>query len=128
VLPVWFEAKQWKSGKEIASDHQLAIVVTVQVVSCAPRRVIPCKPIQNVRRISCTSASPLGLIELFTYTQALKRKEEFFSSSVVEEHLVSKLGRVLPVGFVSWLFILFVVVVMGMEAHFLGNQPAAIEY
>lgn len=23
VLPVWFEAKQWKSGKETASDHRV---------------------------------------------------------------------------------------------------------
>lgn len=60
--------------------------------------------------MSCTSASPLGLIGLFMYDQALQR-EGVSVGSAVEERLFSKLGRVLPAGVVSWLSILSVVAV-----------------
>lgn len=56
VLPVWLEAKQWYSGKEIASRGG-KVSVRFDV---AGEGGVPCIPVQKVRMSNSTSAKSDG--------------------------------------------------------------------
>lgn len=56
VLPVWLEAKQWYSGKEIASRGGKVSVKS----DVAGEGGVPCIPVQKVRMSNSTSAKSDG--------------------------------------------------------------------